>query len=371
MSSALKSWREAATIILVSSKPTVQSRIGLKECFKNEKVVPGWPKSNDYDYRVLMMKRSLKSGFFPSAYVFPGGISDKGDFNLEWSSFLSSTNNLEHLEIANGVRPPMFTDFDNNRLSPVIGFRITAIRELFEECGILICRKLTEESLSTDELEDFRKEVNESPSSFLKLCKKYSVVPDVDCLSEWSNWLTPNHLEDPGVKNRRYDTAFYLAATDEYLISKGSDKREVELCQWVTPTSVNEEFEKCELFLPPPQIYELSRLANFTKFKNLREFAIDRQQHGTERWMPVRISTADGITACLPGDTFYPKIEDLDLYGQVPPLEVKETMEENDRLSKDHLNRFSMGKTPITVIKCNVANLGFPLPKPRVQKSSL
>lgn len=368
--SAARGWIDASTIILVSSKNSLENTIGLGECYKNEKVVPGWPKSDDYDYRILMMKRSLKSGFFPSAYVFPGGIADDHDFNLEWSNYLSIKNDLSKLNVEHGIRPPMFVNLNDKKLSSVIAYRLTAIRELFEECGILLCKRIGDKEPSVFDLESFRQEVNKRPSSFLELCKKFSVIPDVESLYEWSNWLTPNHLQDPGVRNRRYDTAFYLAVTDDFLYSKGSDKREVEHCQWVTPTSVNEEFEKSNIFLPPPQIYELSRLANFTKHSNIKEFSIDRQKHGIERWMPVRISCSDGITACLPGDSAYPSSEDLDLYGERPAIKVEETMEKHNSKTKN-LNRFHIVAPSVTSITCNIANFGFPLPKLRHHNSSL
>jgi hypothetical protein len=44
----------------------------------------GFLDNGSCDFKTLMLTRSSKSGFMPSALVFPGGIVDDADFNLEW-----------------------------------------------------------------------------------------------------------------------------------------------------------------------------------------------------------------------------------------------------------------------------------------------
>lgn len=108
--------------------------------------------------------------------------------------------------------------------------RITAIRETFEELGVLICKhkehlndsnsfshlvyddfdvahwqKQVSAIWSTYKQNWFRKmlymvsiliKIHQDASKFLKLCEELNVVPDIWSLSEWSTWLTPTFKRD-------------------------------------------------------------------------------------------------------------------------------------------------------------------------------
>jgi nucleoside diphosphate-linked moiety X motif protein 19 len=84
-----------------------------------------------------MLKRSSKSKFMPRAFVFPGGITEKSDFCQTWRDLLQSVKPLEQL-ILRGVPRPIIMKSQPGLLEPDIGFRINAIRETFEETGILL-----------------------------------------------------------------------------------------------------------------------------------------------------------------------------------------------------------------------------------------
>lgn len=56
------------------------------------------------------------------------------------------------------------------------------------------------------------------------------------------------------------------------------------------------------IWLAPPQLYELSRLAEINSAENLKIFSKKRQQQGIERWLPIRCKTKNGdIMTILPG----------------------------------------------------------------------
>ena len=56
------------------------------------------------------------------------------------------------------------------------------------------------------------------------------------------------------------------------------------------------------IWLAPPQLYELSRLAEINNAENLKIFSKKRQQQGLERWLPIRCKTKNGdIMTILPG----------------------------------------------------------------------
>ena len=54
-------------------------------------------------------------------------------------------------------------------------------------------------------------------------------------------------------------------------------------------------------FIAPPQIYELSRLANFRDYASLLDFTLKREKYGIERWSYQITGMQDGALLALPG----------------------------------------------------------------------
>lgn len=78
--------------------------------------------------------------------------------------------------------------------------------------------------------------------------------------------------------------------------------------QWQTPDQLLEHIKTGESWLPPPQIYELSRLRNEQDIDKLLSFAKHRSMNSpTTLLFPVQYQTKDGIVSCYPGDDLYPE----------------------------------------------------------------
>ena len=201
MSVAQKPWREAASLLLVA--PTTVN--------------------GQTTFSFLTMKRSSQSSFMPNGIVFPGGTVSPADSSAEWTKiFERAGTNVRQFKYMhpNAHRPEIYkVDTDPDQLSREVSLRITAIRETFEECGILLSRgiDMTDNKTTTAEnppgLRDpdviikWQKIVKDKPESFLELCDNHAVVPDLQRLSEWSNFLTPCTYEN----RQRFDTIFYMA----------------------------------------------------------------------------------------------------------------------------------------------------------------
>ena len=235
-------WREAASLILVAKD---ESRLTTSS---------GKQQSDACDFSVLMLKRSRKSSFLSEKLVFPGGTLDDEDFHESWKSVLESgTEPFSELESdfrVSGERPALFSRSrgSGRHLSAELASRIAAIRETFEETGILLVRpkaaQLPAGGAATKKtagiptrlhlvpksaaLGRWRERVRKDAGNFRRLCEELRVMPNVWALKEWSNWLTPTTKteEKPPEKPRRFDTIFFICCLDG-IVKVSADRKEV------------------------------------------------------------------------------------------------------------------------------------------------
>lgn len=82
-----------------------------------------------------------------------------------------------------------------------LSLRIAAIREAFEELGVIFCRDRKHIAGDSGGYGNFRenfdrshwqKLVHNDSNKFLTLCEELDIVPDLWSLYEWSNWFTPS-----------------------------------------------------------------------------------------------------------------------------------------------------------------------------------
>lgn len=297
------------------------------------------PPPGAFDYEVLLLRRSPRSAFMPSAHVFPGGVVDAADFSVDWFQLLPEPQSPPLFGLspvrAGGPRAPLFAAERpelGSALPADVAFRICAIRETFEEAGVLLlvpaddgdasssagpARLLPAERLPPElELAEWRRRVQRQPASFFQLCRHLRCAPNIWALHEWSNWLTP--VGRAGRGGRRYDTAFYLCCLGQGPPEASHDQAEMTACQWSSPLEALELFKSQDMWIAPPQFYELYRLCNFSSLHDLHKFGSKRASEGCERWMPVILVASDGHIQLLPGDELYP--DDPDLTGERKPI---------------------------------------------------
>ncbi|XP_077420026.1 acyl-coenzyme A diphosphatase NUDT19 [Vanacampus margaritifer] len=334
MNTGLKHWKEAATLILVAGHKLGADSLSTPGFASSQSPVKseGRPRvPHVFDYDVLLLKRSSKSGFMPNAYVFPGGMVDSSDFSSEWldvfKAFTNSPNfGLRGVQQTPETRPPIFAT-DRLKLGSHIpgevAFRICALRETFEESGVLLFVSKKEESgllksiknrraadevkhykvneLCSNELSKWRTLVIQNPSNFVRMCRELEVLPNIWALHEWSNWLTP--VGKYGVK--RFDTAFFMCCMEDRPHAL-QDQKEIQHLQWSTPSDILRSFRAHDLWIAPPQFYELSRMCRFPSLSDLHAFARRRGTDGCEQWLPVVFLQDDSYVSVLPGDRLYP-----------------------------------------------------------------
>ncbi|XP_066587480.1 acyl-coenzyme A diphosphatase NUDT19-like isoform X2 [Prorops nasuta] len=266
-----------------------------------------------YNYSLLCLKRHQKSSFLPGSYVFPGGVAEPADADLKWNNIFSKFNlNYKNLLplIPNTAQPSILKSAVGE-LPRQVSLRITAIRETFEECGILICKKHTTkksrynwaqhlEVIDPDiDLHDWKSKVHSDATQFYELCEKLQCYPDLWALHEWSNWMTPLYMS-----GKRFDTIFFLTCLSS-IPETNFDEKEMEDMKWDLPNNFFKT--ESEIILPPPQYYEIKRIGNFQILEDLHRFAADCSMKNIQLFLPVRVNLLDGFVHVLPGDSMYPE----------------------------------------------------------------
>ena len=181
------------------------------------------------DPELFLLARSRASTFASGALVYPGGAVDDADRNPELRA---------HAEGAEGL--------DDDALS----FRVAAIREAFEECGLLFARARGRSALIGRERVDairlrFAGALADHSLDMLELAKAEDLVLACDHLAPFAHWITPE------TQPKRFDTHFFLAAAPPDQEAR-HDGHESTDSIWITPRALVREADAGEWYVMFP-----------------------------------------------------------------------------------------------------------------------
>lgn len=157
------------------------------------------------DGALLLMQRSLKSSFFPGAYVFPGGVVEQSDAGETLPSAVDVWAGHAHAPVSIGGA-------EGKALYSA--YARAAAREVAEEVGLAL---------------------------------------DPNALQPWARWITPE------VESKRFDTLFFTAPLPAGEIALGAAEAEQHVL--LTPQEALARFERGQLMLPPPTYVTVAELA--------------------------------------------------------------------------------------------------------------
>jgi 8-oxo-dGTP pyrophosphatase MutT (NUDIX family) len=232
------------------------------------------------EFEVFMMVRHYEIDFNSGALVFPGGSVDRSDHEII-------------------ARPELYADgegLDAGSLS----FRIAAIRETFEESGILLARPRGSHALvdatRAREIEAaHRAELCEGKTTFPKILADNGLVLALDELVPYAHWITPVDLP------KRFDTWFFLAAAPPEQVG-AHDGRESTDSIWVSPREALEGGENGRFKLPFPTTRNLIRLG---KQPGVKAALDDSRGKQVVTVMPVATRLNGGRQLRIPADSGY------------------------------------------------------------------
>ena len=211
-------------------------------------------------FQVYLLRRSEKASFMPGAHVFPGGMVDPADRGLEtWA---------DHLDMGPGDMQQKLGE-KTLTVEDTLSFVIAAIRETFEEAGVLLGYRKETIGPDLESLLEHRSRGRLGSGWFKARMTGESWTLGVSRLHRWSHWITPRLMK------RRFDTRFFLALMPENQVCR-PDKKETTEGLWVTPQEALTGNLSGEIPLSPPAVVTLHGLQAYPCMDDLMKAASKR-----------------------------------------------------------------------------------------------
>lgn len=188
---------------------------------------------------VFMVKRHHQIDFASGALVFPGGKVDPGDRDpalAEWC------DGAEHWT------------------GQGLGYPVAAIREAFEECGVLLARQAGDEAiLSGKQLKKIQKKyrapIAAGDISIIEMVSEQDLTLACDVLVPFAHWVTPT------IVVKRFETKFFVVRVPEGHVPKHDGSESVDSL-WVRPADALAMAESGEAVIVFPTRLNLEKLGH-------------------------------------------------------------------------------------------------------------
>jgi 8-oxo-dGTP pyrophosphatase MutT (NUDIX family) len=229
---------------------------------------------------VFMMVRHYEIDFASGALVFPGGSVDVGDQGIV-------------------DQPELYTGSDGLDVA-MLNFRIAAIRETFEESGILLARsrgssQLIDAARAGDIAASHRALLGDGEVTFAQILLQHDLVLALDLLVPYAHWITPEKMP------KRFDTWFFLAAAPSQQVGVHDGKESTESI-WLSPREALEGGGSRRFKLPFPTTRNLIRLG---KQGSVATALADARQRPIVTVMPVMTKDGDKRQLRIPAEAGY------------------------------------------------------------------
>jgi len=243
---------------------------------------------------VFMVRRTMSAAFARGMYVFPGGRVDESDAAAEIRELcdgLDDDEASERLKVPRGG----------------LAYWVAAIRECFEEAGVLLARRSDDpdgalvtfaDPDASARFAEARAKVHDGALSLGELCRREGLRLATDTIHYVSHWVTPFG------ETRRFDTRFFLAGAPAGQDAFHDDLETIESL-WVRPSVAFARHESGEVVLMPPTLSNLQMVAGHRSAAAALEAA---SRLGTPPAIQPRLRLADDgrlLAIVMPGDPGY------------------------------------------------------------------
>jgi 8-oxo-dGTP pyrophosphatase MutT (NUDIX family) len=217
-------------------------------------------RDSDRGIEVYLLRRSSRAPAVPDAFVFPGGTVDSNDRSPQ-----------ARMRLVGQWRPaePAFT--------------YAAIRETFEECGLLFATTPVE----AERLREARSRMIGGERNFSETVIDLDVRLDAGAVRYFSRWITPPVIP------QRFDARFYVARAPEGQTAE-PDAEETYDGRWLRPDEALEAVRGGTMQMVFPTIKHLERVAAFATVDDLLAYA------DVKKTIPVTPDVRDGLHFSIP-----------------------------------------------------------------------
>jgi 8-oxo-dGTP pyrophosphatase MutT (NUDIX family) len=238
----------------------------------------------------FMVVRHHQIDFASGAAVFPGGkleASDRESRILDRCSTASDEN----------------TD--------LLPFKAAAIREAYEESGILLAREgATNRWVAADrlaQLDTNRQALNAGELNWAAFLEQENLTLACDHLHHFAHWITPAMMP------KRFDTHFFVASAPEDHLGMHDGSEAVDSV-WIPPQQLLDEEQEGKWTVIFPTRLNVMLLTQSPTFENLQDATTARDIVTVEPWFEQK---DDDTFLCIPPEAGYP-ISREKVTGQFP-----------------------------------------------------
>lgn len=209
----------------------------------------------------ICLVRRHEQATFGGAYVFPGGIVDEADHLIDRRFVDIDPDDADRI-----------LDVEGDGL----GYYVAAVRELFEESGVLMANEVS----CGDELDAARRALNGGTLQWNQFVADKQLQLACSTLRYFSHWITPDVIP------KRFSTRFFLARMPDEQHACHDDG-EVTDTIWTTPDRALESARDGRLKLHFPTIKTIENLARFPTVDDLEDWASRCEKSGVVAIHPV------------------------------------------------------------------------------------
>ena len=235
------------------------------------------------DIEVFMVVRHHQIDFASGALVFPGGKVDTKDIDPNIRDFIIPDK-----------------DYADEELS----FRIAAIRESYEESGVLFANYKEDENLinneKLEELHRWRDKFNNNETSMQEFAKKENLKFSTESLIPFAHWITPDLMP------KRFDTRFYLAAVPDGHQGIHDGNESVDSL-WISPKQAIKDCLSEKRTIIFPTRMNLEKLRNS---KTVEEALSNARKQRIVTVIPKLEKTGDSVFLTIPKEAGYGDVKE-------------------------------------------------------------
>ncbi|MBL8269658.1 NUDIX hydrolase [Steroidobacter sp.] len=246
---------------------------------------------------VLLTRRHENLTFMGGMWVFPGGGLCPADTAAEAFATIPESAQLECHRLR---------DLDGNALPATAchGLAIAAVRETFEETGVLLATTAEGHHADNDVLtrmQERRHAILSQPERFATSLQEEHLQLDLRRLVYWAHWITPSVIA------KRFDTRFYLARLPAGQVAV-IDAVETTEMTWMTPAALIAAAHDGTMLISRPTLYNLMDLdASVRQHISLNAILSAEARRDVVPVLP-KITKGEPRMIVMPWDNEYPML---------------------------------------------------------------